>query len=190
MPTLVSYSLVTERMTADGYRSLYHNSGAFGFAAGVETMSRGWIGPEDGSIRESARLMAHQAAEPFDETVSRALMLVWKHHLPGPMWIMPKSHWSYELEFGHRDWLPDALREIGIDPKQLEKLNNAPAISFEVTGAEEAEFFVRQLLNRLVSSDFQLVFPGHSILCTLHTRCQLWWTTSRAEMIWILDGAL
>ncbi len=177
-------------MTADGFRSLYHNSGAFGFAAGVETVSRGWIGPADGSIRESARLIAHQATEPFDETIARALRSVWIRHLPGPMWIMPKSHWSYELEFGHRDWLPEALREIGIDPKPLEKLNNAPAIAFEMKEADESEFFVRQLLNRLVSSDFQLVFPGHPMLCTLHTRCQLWWTMSRPELIMMLDAAL
>lgn len=190
MPNIVPYSTVTERMLSEGYRSLYHNSGAFGFAVGVETVSRGWIGPEDPSIREAARSIVRQAMPPFDESLARALTSVWRQHLAGPTWIMPRSHWSYELQFGHRDWLPEALHEIGIDPIPLTNLNNAPAIAFEPAEVEDAEFLIRQLLNRLISSDFQLAFPGHPLLCTLHTRCQLWWTTSRPELIAMLDGAL
>jgi hypothetical protein len=190
MPNIVPYSLVTEKMSAAGYRSLYHNSGAFGFGPGVQTLSRGWIGPEDGSIREEARAIVHQAVEPFDETIAAALIKVWQSALVGPMWLMPRSHWSFELQFGHRDWLPEALREIGIDPHRLSPLNNAPAIAFELAETEDAEFFIRQMLNRLISSDFQLAFPDQPILCTLHTRCQLWWTTTRPELISILDAAI
>jgi hypothetical protein len=190
MPNIVEYSIVLDRLIKEGYRSLYFNSGAFGFGNGVKTESRGWIGPHDGSIRESARSIVRQTGSPYDVVLSKALIKTWQTKLPGAVWAMPKSHWAYELEFGHRDWLPDVLNQIGVDAKLLAPLNNAAAIEFKPGEEKAFDFFVRELLQRLFSSDFQLVFPGHSTICTIHTRCQLWWTTTKPAVIETLDALL
>ncbi len=190
MPSVVDYPVVLERLTELGYRSLYHNSGAFGFAAGVPTISRGWIGPPDGSIREAARDLVRQAQPPFAKNLSRLMLEMWKTTLPGPAWVMPRSHWAFELEFGHRDWLPAAIEQIGLDPVPLGKLNNAAAIEFSVTESKTLGAFITELLTRLISSDFQLVFLDHSTVCTIHTRCQLWWTTAGRTVADKLDLAL
>jgi hypothetical protein len=187
---IIDYPSVLLRMTELGYRSLYFNSGAFGFASGVATVSRGWIGPPDSSIRESAQAIVRQASVPFSETLTGALIEVWTQALPGPVWIMPKSHWAYELEFGHRGWLPGVLEQTGVDPRPLAGLNNAAAIEFTATDKNALAYMVRQLLDRLVSSDFQLVFLDHSTICTVHTRCQLWWTTTSQDVVDRLDEAL
>jgi hypothetical protein len=127
---------------------------------------------------------------PFDETMTAALIDVWTQTLPGTVWLMPKSHWAYELDFGHRDWLPGVLEQIGVDGAALVGLNNAAAIEFAATDKNALAHIAGQLLNRLVSSDFQLVFLDHSTICTVHTRCQLWWTTTAARVIDRLDEAL
>ena len=58
MPKIIDYSIVLERMEREGFRSLYHNSGAFGFVdeAGVESV--GWIGGADETLKPAARLLA------------------------------------------------------------------------------------------------------------------------------------
>jgi hypothetical protein len=190
MPRIIDYPTVLQRMTKLGYRSLYFNSGAFGFERGVETLSRGWIGPPDRSIRESARAIVRQASAPFALTMTTSMIDVWSKSVPGPLWLMPKSHWAYELDFGHRDWLPAVLQQIGIDPAALAGLNNAVAIEFTESDKSEFVYIVIELLNRLVTSDFQSVFLDHSTICTVHTRCQLWWTTTSARVIDRLDEAL
>jgi hypothetical protein len=187
MPNIVDYSVVLERLTGQGLRSLYFNSGAFGFPANQATVSRGWIGPPDASIRESVRSIIRQSAMPFDANLTQGLLAIWRSKLDGPVWVMPKSHWAYELEFGNRGWLPSCLNAIGVDANQLAPLNNAAAIEFKP--ADEMLFgtFTNELLNHLVASDFQLVFPGFSTICTLHTRCQLWWTTTDHSIVEQLD---
>jgi hypothetical protein len=187
MPNIVDYSIVLDRLTKQGLRSLYFNSGAFGFPANLATVSRGWMGPPDSSIRASVRPLVRQAGPPFDATLSHALLSIWRSKLSGPVWAMPKSHWAYELEFGNRGWLRVLLNTIGVDAKQLAPLNNAAAIEF--LPADELLFgiFTRDLLSHLVASDFQLVFPGFSTICTIHTRCQLWWTTTDLALVEHLD---
>jgi hypothetical protein len=178
MPKIVDYPTVVEMLTQQGFRSLYFNSGAFGFAAEAQTISRGWIGKPDASIRESARALIRQVDEPFAEQLSSRLVQVWQRYLPGAVWAMPKSHWAFELEFGSRDWMPGALQRLGVDDRLLAPLNNAPAIAFEMEEAEMLREFVRELLTNLAQSDFQLVFPGRMTICTIHSRGQLWWTTA------------
>jgi hypothetical protein len=178
MPTIIDYTIVLNQLMQQGFKSLYHNSGAFGFSPSAHTLSRGWIGREDSSIRASARAIVRQFAAPYEKLMAEKLADVWLESLVGPVWVMPKSHWAYELEFGSREWLPDALEKIGIDSGKLLPLNNAAAIEFDPAEAEQLKILVETLLTRLVGSDFQMVFPDRNTICTIHNRGQLWWTTA------------
>jgi hypothetical protein len=178
MPRIIDYPIVLDQMTKEGFRSLYHNSGAFGFAASASTVSRGWIGPVDPSIRAAAMLLVRQIHEPFAQRMTGMMIQLWQQSLPGSVWVMPKSHWAYELEFGSREWLPEVLNKIDVDPAKLLPLNNAAALEFQAGESESLGYLVRELLLYLVGSDFQMVFSGRRTICTIHTRQQLWWTTA------------
>ena len=39
---------------------------------------------------------------------------VWSELLPSDVWVLPKSHWAYELQFGSHEWMPGLLREVGV----------------------------------------------------------------------------
>jgi len=43
MPKIIPYEQVLRRMTEQGFVSLYHNSGAFGFASSGKPQAVGWI---------------------------------------------------------------------------------------------------------------------------------------------------
>src|SRR5688572_15665606 len=81
---IVDYEHVLKRMQADGFRSLYHNSGAFGFARGADVKYAGWVGSADASIRAEARAFLRQIAPPYEANLSRGAGEVWTKHLPGP----------------------------------------------------------------------------------------------------------
>jgi hypothetical protein len=190
MPRIIDYATVVELLTREGFKSLYFNSGAFGFAAGVETISRGWIGEPDRSIREAAIPMIRQVGEPVVPRLVSGLMQVWRQDLPGAVWVMPKSHWAFEFEFGSRDWMPTAMDRIGVDWRQLAPLNISPAIEFQSSDAGPFEYFAGELLTHLAQSDFQLIFPGLRTICTVHSRKQLWWTTADPKVAAGLDRVL
>src|SRR4051812_15924843 len=114
MPTIVDYPLVVQRLAQQRLRCLYHNSGAFGFEPGIDAFMTGWIGADDPSIRPAARQSVIQFDPPHEPNVAAGFERVWRGSLAGPIWLMPASHWTYELDFGNADWLPDALRESGI----------------------------------------------------------------------------
>jgi hypothetical protein len=187
MPMIVAYPVVLEQLLAQGLKCHYHNSGAFGFAADQATISRGWIGPEDGSIRESARAFVRQIEPPFAQRLASLLRRAHETLLAGPVWVMPKSHWAFELEYGNRSWMPDLLAEIGVNSAKLAGLNNAAAIAFSAEEEDALGAFVERLLSNLKSSDFMLVFPGRQTICTIHSHVQLWWTTADATVAAGLD---
>lgn len=190
MPRIVDYPTVLDLLTRQGLKSLYYNSGAFGFPPDVQTTTRGWIGKPDAAIRPAAMQWIRQVNEPFGQQLSAHFLWVWKQYLPGPVWVMPKSHWAYELEFGSRAWMPAALAAVGVDWQQLLPLNNAAAIEFAEADAELLGNFVIELLTRLDGSDFQAVFAGGQTICTIHSRGQLWWTTVDAAVAGRLDAVL
>ncbi|MBC8105545.1 MAG: hypothetical protein H7Z14_03055 [Anaerolineae bacterium] len=175
MPRIVDYEQVLEQMSAQRMKCLYHNSGSFGFHDGAAVQICGWIGPEDASIRHEALAQARPAPPPYEENLARLFERAWTELLPGPLWIMPASHWAYELEFGNADWMPAALREIKIDSADLQFRNNGAAIEFEMNESANASQFVERLLEHLAGSDFTLAFPGKPVICTLHHHKQLWW---------------
>src|SRR5438067_2002656 len=110
MPQIIDYEIVLERMRREGFKCVYHNSGAFEFIEG-EVKTVGWIGPDDPTIREEAKPFVRSVPPPYEENLTELLVKA----MPGMAWVMPMSHWAYELDFGSREWLADALGEISID---------------------------------------------------------------------------
>ncbi len=187
MPRVIDYPLVLENLTGAGLRCLYFNSGAFGFASGVETTSVGWVGPADETIRPAARPLARPVAEPYPATLAGLLVRAWAELLAGEVWVMPKAHWAYELDFGNKAWLPDALRSVGVDPADLIRRNNGAAVAFTADEAGAAGSLVEQLLRQLAGSDFAAAWPGRRVACTIHSHQQIWWTTDDAGLAAGLD---
>src|ERR1700759_5612885 len=100
MPWIIDYSVVLEQMREQRFKSLYYNSGAFGFPPEIQPQIVGWIGPEDSTIKPEAMNTVIKIPPPFEENLSHMLVTAWQTLLPGKLWIMPMSHWSYELDLG------------------------------------------------------------------------------------------
>jgi hypothetical protein len=179
MPRIIDYEQVLTTLTSRGLTSLYHNSGSFGFAG--EEHFCGWLGTDDPTIRESMRAFCKRVSEPTAVSLERLFTLAWSELLPGPVWIMPGSHWAYELDFGSATWLPKALQTLGIDSAALQPRNNASAIELDPS-EEKPRKLVGWLLENLSSSDFTAAFPSHPAICTIHHHRQLWWRTSDAAL--------
>jgi hypothetical protein len=187
VPRIIDYALAHAQLTALGLRSLYHNSGAFGFAPDARSIVRGWIGRPDPTIRPHSLAAARQLPEPFAESAARLACEVWRGAIGGEAWIMPMSHWGFELEFGSAPWLGDLLRRTQINPVSLAGRNTADPI---VCAPGEQEAFVSiltDLLDRLTSSDFAVAFPAQPVLCTVHHHGQLWWQARDQAIVDALD---
>lgn len=178
MPSLIDYEAVQEHMDALGMRSLYYNSGAFGPKDAVSMRYFGWIGPDDPSIRPEALAHSRRVPPPYAQTLAALAARVWQELLPGPAWVMPKSHWAYELDFGSKTWMPGALERLGLDPASLAARTNAAAIEFATSEVEPLAAFVGTLLDNLLGSDFAIAFPSYPINCTIHHHKQLWWVAT------------
>jgi hypothetical protein len=183
VPTIVDYEHVLQRMTAEGFRSLYHNSGAFGFASGADVRYLGWIGPADASMRAEVREHTRPIEPPYEQNLACLTGEVWTQHLSNVAWLMPMSHWSYELDFGSRDWMPAALDAVGVDGSELVTRANGAALEFQPHERALMESILAQLLTHLRTSDFMLAFPGRPMLCTVHHHKQLWWQTTDVDLL-------
>jgi hypothetical protein len=183
VPWIVEYAQVVQQMREQGFQSLYFNSGAFGFADGVQTQSVGWIGPEDPSLRPDAVALTRHVPAPYERELAGRVVKAVRELLPGKVWLMPKSHWAYELDFGSRDWMPALLEHVGVDSGLLQKRTNAAAIEFFLHEMEPFAHLVEGLLRMLLGSDFALAFPGRPVVCTLHHHKQVWWTSNDASLI-------
>src|SRR6476469_6616087 len=100
MPVLVGYPVVLETMQRQGFKSLYYNSGAFGFAdlAGVGHV--GWEIGEDPTLREGVKGLVRVVTPATVERLSDLFAEAWERWFEGVCWVMPMSHWAYELDFG------------------------------------------------------------------------------------------
>jgi hypothetical protein len=188
VPWIIDYPIVLDQMRATGLRSLYYNGGAFGFGADRPTRSLGWIGPPDDTIRAEARPLLRQIPEPFEQNLASLLVRAWTEILPGRIWIMPGTSWSYELDFGSRQWLPPLLERIGIDPGLLQSRTNASAIEFSPDQQDRLASFVTRLLEMLQGSDFYFAFPGTRTVGMLHHHKQIWWTSADAAVIGSIES--
>jgi hypothetical protein len=187
VPWIIDYPIVLEQMRELKMRSLYYNSGAFGFSDDEPTRSIGWIGPADETIRPEVRSLTRQVREPYEPTLVELLLRAWRDILPGRIWVMPSSHWAYELDFGSRQWMTPLLEGIGIDPGLLQHRTTAAAIEFTPEESPALAHFVTRLLEMLEGSDFSLAFPKRRVACTLHHHKQLWWTSADMQIIDALD---
>jgi hypothetical protein len=190
VPKIIDYADVLARMSGDGFRCLYHNSGAFGFAADVKPHVIGWVGADDPTIRPEAIPHVRRFPMPYEHNLADGFARIWPQELPGPVWIMPASHWSYELEFGNGDWLGADLRKMGINPTSLQPRNNAAAVEFTTEESPETLRFVMSLLRQLRGSDFTLAFAGQTTICTIHHHAQFWWQTRDATLATALRTSL
>jgi hypothetical protein len=185
----VDYETVSETLLAQGLKSLYYNSGSFGFAAGVPTRTVAWIGPPDPTIRPEAAPFTRGVPAPFEDNLTRLALRAWQEILPGVLWATPRSHWAYELDYGSREWMPDALAAAGVGPASMAPLTHGAAIEFAPDEREPFATLLRDLLAHLSgSSDFQLSWPGRPVVCTVHHHKQLWWTTSDDALYARLDA--
>lgn len=188
VPWIIDYPIVLEQMREMKMRSLYYNSGAFGFHSDTPTRSLGWIGPADDTIREAARPLVRQVAEPFEANLADLLVRAWQEILPGRIWIMPASHWAYELDFGSKEWMPALLEGLGIDPGLLQTRTTAAALEFAPDEVEPLKHLVQRLLEMLQASDFAIAFPHRRVVCSLHHHRQLWWTSAEPAVSDALDA--
>jgi hypothetical protein len=187
VPSIVNYPVVLNTLLGAGLESLYHNSGAFGFPRTAPAHHVGWIGPKDTTIKESALPLIRRVAEPYAPALADLAVRMWIEHLPGPVWLMPRNHWAFELDHGNSGWMPDVLRGVGIDPAALSGRNDGAAIEFAADEAATLAPALEKLLTGLWGSDFALAWPGRPILCTVHHHTQLWWTTTDAELLEALE---
>ena len=188
MPRVIDYPSVLETLLAAGLESLYHNSGAFGFGRAVPTHNLGWVGPPDPTLRPAALALTRPVAEPYAPTLAALAVRAWREFLPGPAWLMPKSHWAFELDHANGDWMAPLMRELGVDPVSLATRNDAAALEFLQPEARLLSTALEQLLTRLWGSDFALAWPGRPVVCMVHHHTQLWWTTSDARLADALSG--
>ena len=175
MPTIVDYPLALAQLLDEGFVCNYHNGGAFGFSEQLRPHVLAFAGREDPTIRPEARQFLHLVRPPIEATLAEIAMEAWRHYVPGVVWVMPKAHWAFEMDFGSKAWMPRVLEEIGVDPSRLAGLNDATAIEFAMQEAEGFRTLVAALLENLSGSDFALAFPSRPVLCTIHHHKQLWW---------------
>ncbi|MBC7784201.1 MAG: hypothetical protein H7144_10205 [Burkholderiales bacterium] len=181
MAWIIDYQHVLVRTRELGLHSVYYNSGAFAHADGGAVRIVGWLGPADPTIRMDLPATMICVEPPYEQNLADQLLTIWPARLAGPAWVLPKSHWSFELDHGSRAWLPGVLEDVGIDPGLLEGRAHAAAIQFEPAEPHLLHTAVRQLLTHLVSSDFAVIFPQYDHLVTVHHHKQLWWQTLDSE---------
>ena len=85
--------------------------------------------------------------------------------IEGEAWLMPKSHWHYEMHFGNGALLEKVLGEIGIDAVELRDRNNGAAIEFSIDENDSLKRAIRALVGGLVQSDFLVAFPQAALEC-------------------------
>src|SRR5215204_2958909 len=117
--SIIEYPNALRELGQQGLVCNYFNGGAFGFARGVNVHVCGWIAADDATIHPQLRPLVRHIPPPAEEKMSLAATTAWQKEFPGPAWIMPLSHWAFELDFGSKSWLPDFIQSISFDPKLL-----------------------------------------------------------------------
>jgi hypothetical protein len=186
MPNIIDYKIVLRQLESEGLKCHYPNGGSFGFPAGGEV--RGWLGPADDSIRAEMKGNTRSVKEPFEANLVEWASRAWRRILPGEVWVMPASHWSFELTHGNQGWLPGLLLSVGVDSSLLIGRTDAAAIEFLLSEEERFQAFLAGLLRGLTGSDFMLAFPGRGTVCTVHHHKQLWWVSVDQPTVRGLDG--
>jgi hypothetical protein len=187
VPGIIEYDKVLEQMSAQQFRCNYYHSGAFGFPETAKAGTLAWIGPPDSTIRPASLPLTRQVTEPYEKNLAQLAGRAWRENLPGPIWVMPMSHWAFELSHGSQEWLPAVMERIGVDAALLDGRNDAAAIEFSAGEQEGFDHLAESLLRMLRGSDFMLAFPDRPVLCTLHHHKQLWWSTTDVALLATLE---
>jgi hypothetical protein len=185
MPNVIDYPIVLRRLESEGLKCHYPNGGSFGFPAGGEV--RGWVGPADETIRPEMKGNTRSVNEPFEANLVEWASRAWGRVLPGNVWVMPASHWSFELTHGNQQWLPGLLAKVGVDSGLLIGRTDATTIEFLPSEDEGFRTLLGGLLRGLTGSDFTLTFPGRKTVCTVHHHKQLWWVSDDQQVVRGLD---
>ena len=183
MPQIIDYAIVLQQMRSFGMKCVYYNSAAFAFLPEMTTRTVAWIGPADSTIRPEALQFTRAIRQPYCQTLAKMAADFWQLHLPGPIWVAPKSHWAHELQHGGRNWMAGALSAMQIDPAALADKTHASAIAFDPQEKDLFCTFAQALLENLIGSDFAILSPNFPLICTLHHHKQLWWTTPDAHLL-------
>jgi hypothetical protein len=188
VPRIIEYQIALQRLEHQGLVCNYFNGGAFGFPKGVDVSVLGWIAADDPTIRPQLRPHIRQIPAPQEQNMAQAAVEAWLAEFPDPAWIMPLSHWAFELDFGSKNWLPNSIKSIGLDPALLASRSDASPIEFQLSDKPLLLNFIQTILQNLASSDFMLAFPSQAVLCTIHHHKQLWWTSSDKAIIERISG--
>ena len=175
MPNIIDYRTVLERLEGSGMVCNYHSSGAFGYPEQTPTEVLAWVGPIDTTIKPEFRERARLVEEPFAQNLAHLVDRAWREALGGVAWLMPASHWAYELNFGGGEWLARLLSEAGVDPKILAERTEASAVEFSPLESEPFYRTIEGLLRQMSESDFMAVWPDEGVLAQLHHHKQIWW---------------
>jgi hypothetical protein len=183
VPLVIEYAIALQQLQQQGLVCNYFNGGAFGFPRGLDVHVLGWIAADDPTIRPQMRPHIRQIPAPAEANMSQAAVRSWQNEFPRVAWIMPLSHWAFELDFGSKSWLPALIESTGIDPKVLAGRSDASPVSFSPDEAPHLGNFLQTLLENLAASDFMLAFPPHPLLCTIHHHKQLWWVSPEKSVL-------
>jgi hypothetical protein len=187
MPAIVEYPAVLRQLTGQGLICNYPNGGSFGFPPKSKPHIRAWVGPPDWTIKRTMRKLTRQVPPPYEANLAELAQRAWENLFPGNLWLMPGSHWSFELHHGSGDWLPGLIQTLSLDPIQLATHTDGAAIQFVPDESALFRNFAQSLLNQLHSSDYCIAFPGHAAVCAIHHHKQLWWVTPDPALIARLD---
>jgi hypothetical protein len=191
VPTIVDYSIVQQTAAELGLVSLYHNSGAYGFAPGVVAHHVGWIARPDPTLRPDVRDAARQVQPPYPQNMATAVGRLLGKLRPSAAWLLPSSHWAYELRFGG-EWVGELLEQLGIEASVLKDRADGSAIAFAPDENAILTTAIATLLEKLPASesDFSLLAPPLRVVGMIHHHQQLWWTTADADIAAVLRGII
>jgi len=176
---VIDYADVLKQAASDGLRCVYPNSGAFSPTG--EHQIIGWLGPADATIRADLAARAVQCPPPYPQSLAAWFGRVWQP-MNRPAWLLPKSHWAYELGHAHQDWLIERLMSLGIDVGELARHTDAPALAFGREESEALTGLMSLLLEHLKTSDYAILLPGLPVVVTLHHHQQLWWQSGDKDL--------
>ncbi len=177
MASVVAYDRAMAELLSRGMVCLYFNSGSFGFEESREVVHAGWLIGDDASLTPRARDAARVIDPPETRRLAQLAGALWRR-VGGPAWLMPGSHWAYELDFATPD-LAGVLEAAGIAPRELDVHDGRP-VQFDPHEAESFEAVVSWLLDSGTTSDYRLALLGPggvTVSGIIHHHRQLWWTT-------------
>lgn len=164
MPWIIDYPLVLDVMRGQGLVSRYFNGGAFDFPAPIRASEIRWT------------------ADDPAETAGR-FAAAWRAAAPGPVWLLPMSHWQHAFEQAGGSWLAAVIESTGVDAGQLSQRVSAAAIEF--TDADAA--FLQRVIERLLTpphrGNYTIAFPRRPVLCEIDpVSRQVCWRTVDAAI--------